>query len=889
MIGKEILGYQLQEEIGRGTFATVYKVSKINVLGTYARAMKVISLPTEKQYTDVLHSMGGDYSKTNDYFLSILEEVANEITIMDSLADRGVEQIVKYFEHDVVERGEESKFYDIYILMEYLTPFKDYLDDHQLVVADVIRLGKDILRALSRCHELNMIHRDVKDSNIFVSENGTFKLGDFGVSKILGDATSAATLKGTPTYIAPEVYLAGQKYDETVDLYSLGIVLYRLLNYFRQPFLPAFPQPYSGRDEFLALEKRLSGQVPNPPSQAPQALGEVILKAINPRSTRFDSAQEFLVALESVEAHLSPEELGLELGSVLANKPLPTSPLPAKSVEEEVVEEKQALLDETISLEYDATLAVHLYSGKGSDIAPVRQPSLPQLFETIPPDNRGGTREGQVTSSVSESVIPVFPLQGKVTADQATLAAETSHSVAPPASQPSSPPKVDQPVQSKTPSDQVTDQAKTDATKVKSVSLEKTLPEKQTVPTTQLPASSPVKPAGSQPGPSLGSQIASAQLRERLDGKNYLALGLYASLFLTFFIPSSTTWSATSLFLIGFVCLAVLIYTLRRAKQLTPGASWRLRVLMTILSISLLFGVWSKFEYRYANGDRYRGQLLEGLPHGQGQLVTTSGITFEGEFAKGALKSATKAIYSNGAVYEGEVQDNKANGKGKLTYSNGDVYEGDFVNGIPQGKGKLTYSNGDIYEGEFAHGSYNGKGKLTLKNGRIYEGTFANGKVNGQAKDTQPSGIVYEGQYKDGFWHGQGRLTLADGSYEEGHFENGHFSGTGRVKETLDWGVYEGEVRELSWHGKGKLTRPNGSVYEGDFVDGVQHGRGRTTFKSGGVYEGDYVKGYEHGRGRYIYEDGTVLEGNFVYDPATRQVNVTDTTGRVHEKIIYYE
>ena len=60
MLGKEILGYHVDETIGSGGYGTVYKVSKTNVSGTYVRALKHIKLPTKQQYFNILNSMGGD-------------------------------------------------------------------------------------------------------------------------------------------------------------------------------------------------------------------------------------------------------------------------------------------------------------------------------------------------------------------------------------------------------------------------------------------------------------------------------------------------------------------------------------------------------------------------------------------------------------------------------------------------------------------------------------------------------------------------------------------------------------------------------------------------------------------------------------------------------------
>ena len=318
MIGKTILGYTVDEKIGSGAFGTVYKVSKSNVSGTYTRALKHITIPTKKQYIDVLNSMGGDYSKADNYFAEVLKRVTGEIQIISRLSETGCKNIVRYYENDIVETP-PPRTYDIYILMEYLTPFDDFILNNEMKVSDVIKLGKDILSALVSCHSQNIIHRDIKDDNIFVGADNTYKLGDFGVSKLLNDRSRAESMKGTPNYIAPEVYLGKEKYDNTVDLYSLGIVMYRLLNKLRFPFLPDYPHSYDSNDEEQAFERRIKGEIPNLPINAENELGQAILKAISNRQDRFNSAEEFLKALENAEQQLSKRELDFVINTIMSS------------------------------------------------------------------------------------------------------------------------------------------------------------------------------------------------------------------------------------------------------------------------------------------------------------------------------------------------------------------------------------------------------------------------------------------------------------------------------------------------------------------------------------------------------------------------------------------
>ena len=85
-----------------------------------------------------------------------------------------------------------------------------------------------------------------------------FKLGDFGISRTIEKTMSGLSRKGTESYMAPEVY-NGNAYGESVDVYSLGLVLYKCLNNNRLPFFPPISKPirYSDREE--ALNKRMAG------------------------------------------------------------------------------------------------------------------------------------------------------------------------------------------------------------------------------------------------------------------------------------------------------------------------------------------------------------------------------------------------------------------------------------------------------------------------------------------------------------------------------------------------------------------------------------------------------------------------------------------------------
>lgn len=386
LIGKNILGYTVVEKIDSGAFGTVYKVMKTNAAGQYIRALKHITIPSEKQYNSVLNSMGGDVSKADNYFLQMLNNILSEIRILNDLSEKGIQHIVRYYENDILVT-DSPKRYDIFILMEYLTPLEDYIKERDFLVCDVMKLGLDILYGLRSCHDNGVIHRDIKDDNIFVSHSGEYKIGDFGVSKILKGSSKAESVKGTPNFLAPEVYLGKEGYTKSVDLYSLGIVLYRLLNYSRNPFLPRYPAQYFDRDEDVAFEKRMSGTVPELPALGGDAIGRVIIKAISNDSERFQNANAFIDALEMALNHTSPEILNQKIKFNTSSH--------AESIGEQKVGQYLSTLADTISEwasedsgEDDSRNTIHKHLFESIGETPVADTTKPQSIKREPEKNK---------------------------------------------------------------------------------------------------------------------------------------------------------------------------------------------------------------------------------------------------------------------------------------------------------------------------------------------------------------------------------------------------------------------------------------------------------------------------------------------------------------------
>jgi hypothetical protein len=159
-------------------------------------------------------------------------------------------------------------------------------------------VGKDISHALILCDSKNIIHRDIKPTNIMVSQYGDYKLGDFGVSKTM-DHTTFATAMGTPEYQAPEV-LHMEKYGSTADIYSLGITLYWLLNNRKMPFIGA-DEKLTDMVKRQAMERRYRGERLPEPQNGSAELKRIVLKACEYRpQDRYASAKELYEALDAL-------------------------------------------------------------------------------------------------------------------------------------------------------------------------------------------------------------------------------------------------------------------------------------------------------------------------------------------------------------------------------------------------------------------------------------------------------------------------------------------------------------------------------------------------------------------------------------------------------------
>ena len=349
--------WYVESLIGEGSYGKVYKTWRKEFGKAYHSAVKLISIPQNETELRYLMSEGMNDVSLKSFFHSLVIDLVREIEIMSEF--KGNSNIVSLEDHKAVPKA-DGIGYDILIRMELLTSLSDHVIEKPLSRYEVVKLGIHICRALELFAIKNIIHRDIKPGNIFISQFGDYKLGDFGVARQIERTSMGLTKKtGTETYMAPEVW-NGHNYNSNVDMYSLGIVMYRFLNQNRAPFMPDAPAILNPQHREEAMWRRMQGEpLPKINGIAPE-LNAIVLKACNfdPRR-RFASPTQMREALEE----LSGEKMNAPVQAAVQSRPMPMR-MPRENDRTEILigtyrhEDSTEILVGTSS-RYDVTMQGH--------------------------------------------------------------------------------------------------------------------------------------------------------------------------------------------------------------------------------------------------------------------------------------------------------------------------------------------------------------------------------------------------------------------------------------------------------------------------------------------------------------------------------------------------
>ena len=302
LIGQSLGRYHILEQLGEGGMATVYKAFDTRLEADVA--VKVIR--TEKFTPEVL--------------ARALKRFEREAKALARLTHPNIVKVSDYGEFD----GSP------YLVMPYLPGgnLKQLLKERgRIPWQEAAKLLLPIAEALDYAHDQNVIHRDVKPSNILLTERGQPMLTDFGVAKVLEeeatiDLTGTAMAVGTPEYMAPE-QASAKTADQRADIYALGIVFYEMLTG-RRPFEADTP--------LGVIIKQASEPLPRPRQfvpDLPERTEQILIKALAKKpENRYQHMGDLAAALEGLTA--------------VSEKPRPEpapskQEIPARAVERDVI------------------------------------------------------------------------------------------------------------------------------------------------------------------------------------------------------------------------------------------------------------------------------------------------------------------------------------------------------------------------------------------------------------------------------------------------------------------------------------------------------------------------------------------------------------------------
>ena len=210
MLGRRLGAYRIEREVGRGGMGAVYEALRVDNEFTLRVAIKLVK-----------RGMDTDF---------ILRRFRKERQILAALDHPYIAHLL---DGGTTEDGLP------YFVMEFIEgrPLYRYCDEHNLSIAERLKLFLGVCEAVHYAHQKQVIHRDIKPSNVLVTSEGIPKLLDFGIAKLLNpelageithDPTATAMRLMTPEYASPE-QVQGAPTTPSTDVYSLGVLLYELL------------------------------------------------------------------------------------------------------------------------------------------------------------------------------------------------------------------------------------------------------------------------------------------------------------------------------------------------------------------------------------------------------------------------------------------------------------------------------------------------------------------------------------------------------------------------------------------------------------------------------------------------------------------------------------
>lgn len=245
--------------------------------------VKVISVPASQKQLDALLLTGAykDPAAAMDYFKELADGIVQEAETLQKLSR--LEGFLPYESWQIVPMEENRLGYDVYLVTSYKRSLEKFMRRNPMTHLATVNLGLDMCAALAICRNAGYLYVDLQPSNIFISEDKEYRIGDLGFVSLSSLKYASLPTKYRSVYTPPELHDPMATLNTTMDIYAAGLILYQIYNNGVLPFVgkaPAEPLPA--------------------PLNADYEIAEIILKACDPEpSNRWQDPMEMGQALVS--------------------------------------------------------------------------------------------------------------------------------------------------------------------------------------------------------------------------------------------------------------------------------------------------------------------------------------------------------------------------------------------------------------------------------------------------------------------------------------------------------------------------------------------------------------------------------------------------------------
>ena len=270
-------------KLAKGPSGNVYAVSRR--IDGKKLALKHISIPTSDAETRALIYAGAvkNEAAAQRYYTSQVKELKNELLLLNNV--KNAANLLKFRGYQVDQKY-TGVGYDVYLLSDFYPNLPDSIQKSPLTKLQAVNLAIDLCSALEQLRGAGLIHKDVQPRNVFFGAGGHYLLGDLGLSQISDLNYSSMPDAMITCYTAPEVLSGDAVLSDTMDIYSVGVILYEV---------------YNGGELPLDEAGRLSQSKKQPlaaPQYADVAMSEIILKACALRpADRYETPTDMKQAL----------------------------------------------------------------------------------------------------------------------------------------------------------------------------------------------------------------------------------------------------------------------------------------------------------------------------------------------------------------------------------------------------------------------------------------------------------------------------------------------------------------------------------------------------------------------------------------------------------------